>query len=397
MAATDVHDRPRTLSALAVRVWLAVVGLVSLATVVPAAPNDYMLSVWTLSYERGYRARALPASVLQWAGFDRVTPRLVATVSVVLLLVALVLLVELGARAYRHDQGLPTLLLGVLLVGSPVTLQMLAFDLASFDNVIVVLTLASLLIVLGSPGPAGLVAVGLLATLSTLTHEGFVLLGLPLIVGAVVVIRRGAPWRRIAGHVAVVVLGPAVALAWVQAAPLLPADEVPAREAEVRKRAELEPGSDRVAWPIRNHSRSLTDNIEHSARQVTRRGHRDHAVALLACLPSFLVAAAVGSRWVSPRHRRPLVLLWVGVVVAPLLLAPVAHDWGRWLTFSTFNALIAVVWVKARRRSPADTAPSHAWVALVAIAFLLPTLARNGSFRVRVGQPLELLRLILGL
>lgn len=398
MAETKVdHQGPEALSAAAVRGWMAVVGLVSMAAVVPARPRDYMMSFWALSYQRGYRARGLPGAVLQWLGVERISVQLVTVVSVALLLAGLALLVELGARAYRNDPGWPTFLLGMLLVGSPATLQFLALELGAFDHFLTVLTVGPLLLLLDDRGRGRLITVGLLTTVAVLIHEGFVLLGLPLIVAAVVV-RRGAPVRRrLVAEVAVVVAGPVLALAWIQAGPTLSPDDLPARHAEVLEVAEVAADHRPVVWPIANHTRSFTENIAYTADRIRERGHREHLVALLACLPTLAAVVAVGRQRLGGRDRRLLVVLWAGVVAAPLLLAPIGHDWGRWMVYATFNGLLAVVWLDAHRRPPTEATTSHTPMALMAIALILPALTRSGAFRADLGHPIEVVRTLFGL
>jgi hypothetical protein len=394
---TKANPRPGVLSDKAVRGWLSLVGLLSMLMVVPARPPDYLMSFWVLSYQRGYRARALPASVLQGVGVERVSHQVIAAISAAFLLAALVLLVEFGVRAYRHDPGWPSLLLGLLLVGSPVTLQIQALELGSFDHLVVVLTLAPLLILLDRAGWAHVTAVGAMATLGVLVHEGFLLISLPLLLAAVAARRDPLPWRRLAADVAIIVVGPLLALAWIQAGPMVSLDEVPERTEVVARVAEVDPEEPAISWPIVNHTRSFTDNVAYSARRVSERGHREHLVALVACLPSLIAAAAVGRHLLAGANRRLLLALWAGVVVAPLLMMVIGHDWGRWFAFSTFNGLMAVVWVSARRRAPAATWATHTPMVLMVIALILPSLARDGAFRVRLGQPIQLLRTILGL
>jgi hypothetical protein len=372
--------------------------MASIWSVVPARPSNYLLTFWALSYQRGYRARALPATILQWVGIEPVPARLVAWISTLLLVAALVLLVHLGASAVRARPGVPALLVAVLLVASPVTLRPLAAAPASLDLVGVVLALAALVVLLRTAGPAGLVVVGALATAGVLVHEAFVVLALPAIVAAVVV--RLGIGRRLAAGTALVLVGPLLALAWTATDAPLPRSELLPRLAEVHQVVEVDPGDRRVAWPILNHTRSLHDELRHTARRVEARGHEPHLRGLLACLPTLAVAGAVGAGWVGRERRLLLGVLWAGVVLAPLLLAPVGHDWGRWMTSATLNGVVAVAWYGAwssRRPAPVPRPrrPGQAvLVGVTVLALLAPVPARNGQPHERPGRPTELLQLL---
>jgi hypothetical protein len=394
-----------------VRGWLTGIGLVAAATVVPARPSDYLVTFWVLSHQRGYRARALPATVLQVAGAQPVSARVVGVVAVLVLGAVLALLVHLGAAAHRRQPGWPTAVLAVLLVGAPVTVRHLAFELASLDALLVLGALASLVVLLGGVSPPRLAATAVLATLSVLIHEGSVLLTLPLVLAAVVVACDGT-WPRRLVVVACVAAGPALALAWLQAAPVVPRGEALERLAAVHAASDVDPDDRAVLWPILNHTRTLGRSIEYTAERVAERGHRDHAVALLAVLPPLGAAALVGRRWLDPARRRLQVALWAGVVVAPVLMAPLGHDWGRWLAFAGFNGLVATIWSAARPATveqgtgevqghvatpPGPSGSLHAAAALVAVSLLIPTLARGGGLRTQVGEPIRLLRLLTGL
>ena len=393
----------RVLPTAALRCWLAAAGLLSMALVVPRAPSDFLMSFWGLSVQRGYRARALPATVLQVMGFERVTVRLVSWVSVLVLLVVLALLVRLATAGHRAWPSWTTLLLGVLLVGSPATLRSFAFELAALDGLVLLVTAAGLVVLLRDDGRWRLPAVGALAAVGVLVHEGSVLLTLPLLLAAVVVRAAGAPWRRVAAGVAVVAAAPLLALAWVATEPTLPREDVPERLAVVREAVELGPEEAKSRWAILNHTRTLPDNVRYTADEVAERGHGRHLISLLACVPSVAAAALIGRRLVPPGRRLLFGGLWAGATAAPLLLAPLGHDWGRWIAYGALNAVVGVVWLAARLRTTgeiartgAGRAVTHVTVALVALALMTPPFARGGSFRVRVGQPAEVLKVLLG-
>lgn len=390
-------------STLALRCWLAATGALAMGVVVPAAPSDFLMSFWALSVQRGYRARALPATVLQLLGVDRVTVRLVSLVSVLVLLVLLGLLVRLATAAHRSWPSWTTFLLGVLLVGSPATLRTFAFEPAAFDGLVLLLTSAALLVLLGDDGRWRLPAVGALAAAGVLVHEGFLVLALPLLVAAVVVRSGPAPWRRWTTEVAVVVALPLLALAWVAAGPTLPRGEVPARLAVVRSVVELGPDEAKGRWAILNHTRTVGDNLRYSAEVVADRGHGRHLISLLASVPTVAVAALVGRRLVAGGRGVLLGALWAGSTAAPLLLFPLGHDWGRWMAYAALNAVLAVSWLAARlratgeiRRTCASRAVTHLTVGLTVLALLTPAYARGGSFRSRVGQPAEVVKVLLG-
>ena len=388
---------------MALRCWLAAVGLFSMALVVPGAPSDFLMSFWALSVQRGYRARALPATVLQGVGFERVTVRLVSWVSAVVLLVVLALLVRLATTGHRSWPSWTTLLLGVLVVGSPATLRSFAFELAALDGLVLLVTVAGLVVLLRDGDRWRLPVVSALATVGVLVHEGFVLLTLPLLLAAVVVRAAGAPWRRVVAQVAVVVAGPLLALGWVAAEPTLPREDVPERLAVVREAVELGPQEAKGRWAILNHTRTLGENVRYTADEVAERGHGRHLISLLASVPSVAAAALIGRRLVPPGRRLLLGGLWVGATLAPLLLAPLGHDWGRWIAYGGLNAVLGVVWLAARQRTTgqiagvgAHRAVTQVTVALVALALMTPPFARGGSFRVRVGQPAEVVKVLLG-
>lgn len=398
----EVHPPPGALPTFAIRCWLAVSGLVSMALVVPAAPSDFLMSFWALSVQRGYRSRALPATVLQALGFERVTVRLVSWVSVLVLLAVLGLLVRLTTAGSPSWSSWTTLLLGVLVVGSPATLRSFAFELAALDGLVLLVTVAALLLLLRDGGSWRLPAVSALAAVGVLVHEGFVLLALPLLLAAVVVRAGPAPWRRVAAEAAVVLVAPLLALAWVAAEPTLPRGEVPARSAVVRSVVELEPGEDKSRWAILNHTRTIADNVRYTADVVRERGHGRHLISLLASVPTVAAAALVGRRLVPDGRRLLLGGLWAGSSVAPLLLALLGHDWGRWIAYGALNAVLGVVWLTARLRSTGEVGRTgatrgvtHVAVGLTVLALMTPPFARDGSFRVRVGQPADVVKVLL--
>lgn len=398
----EAHPPQGALPTFAIRCWLAVSGLVSMALVVPAAPSDFLMSFWALSVQRGYRSRALPATVLQALGFERVTVRLVSWVSVLVLLAVLGLLVRLATAGSRSWSSWTTLLLGVLVVGSPATLRSFAFELAALDGLVLLVTIAALLLLLRDGGSWRLPAVSALAAVGVLVHEGFVLLALPLLLAAVVVRAGPAPWRRVAAEAAVVLVAPLLALAWVVAEPTLPRGEVPAQSAVVRSVVELGPGEDKSRWAILNHTRTIADNVRYTADVVRERGHGRHLISLMACVPTVAAAALVGRRLVPDGRRLLLGGLWAGSSVAPLALALLGHDWGRWIAYGALNAVLGVVWLAARLRTTgeigrtgATRGVTHIAVGLTVLALMTPPFARDGSFRVRVGQPADVVKVLL--
>ncbi len=398
----EAHPHSGVLPTFAVRFWLAAAGLLSMALVVPAAPSDFLMSFWALSVQRGYRSRALPATVVQALGFERVTVRLVSWVSVLVLLAVLGLLVRLATAGSRWWPSWTTLLLGMLVVGSPASLRSFAFELVAFDGLVLLVTVTGLVVLLRDGGSWRLPAVGALAAVGVLVHEGFVLLALPLLLAAVVVRAGPAPLRRVAAEAAVVLVVPLLALAWVAAEPTLPRGDVAARSAVVRSVVELGPGEEKSRWAILNHTRTIADNVRYTADVVRKRGHGRHLISLLACVPTVAAAALVGRRLVP--DGRPLLLtgLWAGSSVAPLLLALLGHDWGRWIAYGTLNAVLGVVWLAARQRTTGEIGRTgaargvtHVVVGLTVLALMTPPFARDGSFRVRVGQPAEVLKVLL--
>jgi hypothetical protein len=404
----DHLDGPRPAAALGA---LAAVAALS-AT--PGAVREWLATHWLFTYREGLGRRAVVGSVLDAArGGSPPSLALITVLSLVALAGLAALLVALAVRALRADPRPGTLLVVAWLFASPATLRFVAQDLGRFDTINLAIVVGVLLLLPRCSRAVALALVAVACATGVAVHEAFLVLHVPLllVVTAVVVAPVGGDTGRTTfgverrTWVAVAATGfPAVATyLWVQLGAGIDAAAVPGVLAELRARTDFHVSEDSLLV----QARGLGEVQAYTTGGLAGAGPAQvaalFATILVACLPVLVI---VGRRlWRSSGERVPAALrdgrlgrsgrlgppqLLLVAGLSPLLLQPLAIDWGRWWALAAMNVTLAALWWAAHGAGGDPPTPDASigrdpvgrgsWL-VVAVWALVPAIGDTGGFR----------------
>jgi hypothetical protein len=335
---------PRNLStSQALAAWAGVLAALSLVLAQSSRyPRPTSLVHWLFSYQHGFVRRGLPGEVLRWVVPE---PDLRALTLVALGVTAgtigvLVAFVLWPLRRSLRDSG--ALLLALFVLTHFATLSSLAWDPGRFDAL-------GLLALLG-----GLVCVGAcaragrspalwclpLVVLALATHEVWLFLGLPALLGAWWW-AAPRPWGAHAWSGPVAVVG--AALAAVLAVVLLGGGAAGGAEAHL---ALLPPvaAEEEMLNPLRVLYRSTGASVGLALGWIFSLGSLiDHLILGLALLPTAFLARALLRELASlPGGARDATLF--ATALSPLLAYPLGLDYARWWSMAVTVAAVLLAW-----------------------------------------------------
>lgn len=390
-------------------VLVSLVAVVAVATTARGYADTWLATHWLFTYGDGLVRRGLVGTLVAPLAGTPVTLELLTVLGLVPLVLVAAGLVKLVVDALRVDPSPATWALAAALLVTPAGLRFLAFELGRFDtiNLVLVLGVLALLPRLGVWAGAGLVAgVG---ALGVAVHESFLFVHLPLLLAAAVTLwwrdagtgRRSPTWRDGVPVVAAVLPALAV-MAWVSTAPYLTEPEVASTLAALSRDATFLPDED----SLRIHARALPEVLAYTYGGLAGAGPVRvlllFTTIVLACVPAAVIAgralrvraAALGAATLD-RVGGSARVLTLGAL-GPLLMVPIAIDWGRWAALAAINLAVAALWATRVAGAPSPRAvpagrtdgprvrdpgqvPVVVWVVLL-LSALLPPIGPTGGF-----------------
>lgn len=322
-------------------------------------PNEFAMSHWLFDYRFGFMKRGLVGSVCAFGASlfgGSVSALGVNVLSGLLMLafVALLLFILFEAmRPFRDDSGrLPLLLIAV---SSPF-IVLNAHLIGYFDGLIYLL--AALAIALQVSNRA--LSSGLVSAAAVLTHESYVVVGLPLVVLAAYQSERERdrplPNRR---H-ALALVPPLLAFALVSAA-VEWGDISQLRERWSERLATIDFVSHKGPRTAELNTTAFSQFWNSDFRLVGRR--LVDSVVLGPGFPSLVTLLLMAHRGYGVRPLSPLSLLILFSVLSPLLLHTLAWDSARISAYPIGGALF-VLWILARTRTAVRPGPILSFLAL---------------------------------
>jgi hypothetical protein len=317
------------------RLWLAVAGLLILFRVIsflPGAVNGFAAGHYLFSYAGGFHKRALPGAVLD-AVFGYLPGKLIYALSLGTLAaftVALLVFMRRGLLASNE-----TLVLGLVLLGTPAVLPHFAYSIGYFDPILVICALVTLA-VLDSRLPEWLKL--LLAcvpcAIGVLTHESYLFAAFPLVLARALL--RGQPTRASLWVLAALVAVVTVAVQ-LFGHPSIPLDQYLTQAAA---RTDLAPEPETFRLLYFNLRENYAYLAEHYSNALT---DARLAAALIVPIPYFvmlhdLFRLATRATGATPTR------VWMAriLVLAPLILILVGFDALRWVSFACLNCSLLV-------------------------------------------------------
>ena len=341
--------------------WLlpAVLFVVSVARTA-GMPGDYALGHWLHHYGYGFIKRGLPGTLLKPLVDHRegVEVRLLlGYLTVVLLVVSVGGLVRAIQQLLEKAPGRGAWLLAfgaaIAFAGSPFS-RNLGYLIGYFDHLIVIATLLTLALVRAERW----LLAGLVGAAALLSHELYLVVGLPAVALACWLKLEGVERGRWTALAKAVGLPVVVGLAIFAAAENLSTDALESLRAEIMRGAAL--GAVSVDATTVHLAEPLADSFAAQAHEGWERLFL--APVLESTLPSFVVLFAAAGALAYRFGGRIACVLALGAVIAPLGVHFVAYDHGRITGFALFGAFTAiyaaVVFAPRRVRSdPADVHP----------------------------------------
>jgi hypothetical protein len=335
------------------------------------APNDFAEAHWLLDYRFGFMKRGLIGSLcstLTTLARTEMNPQLILALSLVLFYGTLAAMAVFLWRSTRHVTSIVGLLtVGLIFAASPFVV-MQAHLLGYFDALLYMLAIAAVLLTLSN---RPLLASGV-SVLAILTHESYLLLGLPLVFLASVAVVGASPDRKGWARYAVALAIPVLAFLAVAVFQAVVTDSVCLRQ----QLAEHLSGSGFVPTKSRGVAAWQTTTLMH----FFRRHHSEFAARLMNPFIWVFIGPSLVSLLVSMhvcyriRAFGPFSLLLLSIVCVPLSLHAVACDAVRIATYTLGNAFVAFcILARTRVASDADA---------VVLLLGLPVLLINAFHRV---------------
>lgn len=320
---TDWHDRTRLRFGV-----VGVVGSGLVLLILSDGPTDYSIAQWYFAYEHGTFSRSLIGTIFQLLGGD--PARHLTVVSIVIYSATAAVLLLGAVRLAAGRCSIVLLVAGVTLFAH--VIPHLANQLGRLDGVVILLAAGAVAFLSGNRS-SRFVWAGLLLTIAVLVHEAAMLLVVVWVAtyAADIEERRHPAQNRIRTAATLTVPAGVAAVASVL--------HMPSTHPTVLA-GEIFPATFPSVWAdfaTRIHFAGLSDHVAHTVDVVGHPAVLAH-FAVIAAAPLVIVAvAAIAALRLSSVGWAELAVteraLFV-VSAAPLLLAPIAHDWHRWSMFS---------------------------------------------------------------
>lgn len=350
-------------------VWIVVIVWTFSVTISRAIrmPNDFSEAHWLLDYRFGFIRRGLVGTICHLVANTigiQMSPQFILVLSSIMLSCMSVAMLYLLFLMLRRQKSKDTLIVGLVFTSSPFVVMM-AHLLGYFDAFLYFLAIVSVKLTISNhPFLAAI-----MSTLGMLIHEGYLLVGFPLVILAsiVMLLARGTKTSyTLRSHIFALCIPFFVFLA-IPLLQILTTDETSLRDqlakhlksfGFVPTRAEFV-----AIW-------QTTSFVEFFFQQVGLLDERLLDPIILASVaPTFLTILIFIHESYRIRAFSPFSIILVGTVCAPLAMHAVAWDTGRISTYLIGSGFIAW-WILSETQKPQPT--THLFL-LVAI----PTLALN--------------------
>lgn len=360
------------------RTWLTSRGAVSAVvvwTVVASVaralrpPNDFSEAHWLLDYRFGFIKRGLVGSLCSSVAgiFDvEMTAEAILWLSVATFCVMAAALLAILARSWADCAGARESVAVALVFASSPFFVSNAHLLGYFDALLYIAAIASAALMLSDrPVPAALVS-----SAAILSHEGYLLLGFPLVclasAAAVTPAASGAPGRRDRrkAHLAALTI-PVVVFAGVALRSSSESGRVVLRQqlaAHLEASGFVATMSENVA---RDQTAALTQLIPENVPLLDER--LLHAASLKSVAPSLVALVLLLFTSFHIRVFGALSAMLAGAICAPLLMHAVAWDTARIWTYTLGGTVIAY-WILAETR---QSRAVHRWIVLMSVAVVI--------------------------
>ena len=327
-------------------------------------PNEFAMTHWLFDYRFGFMKRALVGSICalgSWLLGSSLSAPAIVVLSSALMVVFLVTMLAILRQAmspFRNDpEGLSVAL---VIVSSPF-IVLSAHLIGYFDGLIYLIAALAIATALGDrPGLSGLVSV-----IGVLTHESYVVVGLPLVALASYQGRRSSAPASTRRHCWLVLLPPLIAFGLLSAA-VEWGNPAELRDHWTRHLAAFEFVKNRGPRTLELNTTSFSQFWDSGFRLFYRR-LVDSALlgTSLPTLLAVLLFAHTGYR-VRPLSRSSLMILFT--VLCPWLLHALAWDSARISAYPICGALLAI-WILSRTRASAPIPSAVIPAALLAFLF----------------------------
>lgn len=337
-------DWQGTIIAAAVVVWTYVVTIGRAIR----RPNDFSEAHWLLDYRFGFMKRGLIGSICSLVTDAlglQMTPRLIGILSFITLCSMSIAMLCLLVRALRRQQDRTGILvLGLVFASSPFVV-MSGHLLGYFDSLLYFLTIVAVTLVLrGHPMFAAI-----LSSLAILTHESYLLIGLPLVFLATVEVLTANRDRNARSTLYIIAI--CIPVAVFLAASLLQSLTTDAMilRSQLAERLDsfhfVPTQSEGVA---RYQTTSFIEFFRQQYRAFPSRLLNPRILASVG--PTFLTIFVFISRFYQIRTFSPFSVVVLGVVCASLAIHAIAWDTARISTYVIGNGFIAW-WILAETRT----------------------------------------------
>ena len=355
-------NQHRTIYAVTVVIWTFAVTLCRAIRM----PNDFSEAHWLLDYRFGFMKRGLIGSIcalITNAFGTNMTPMLIAVMSVIMLCCMSVAMLSLLVRAFwRQQMRMDVFVFGVVFASSPFVVISAHLN-GYFDALLYFFAIASILLVFrGQP-----LFASVLSSLAILTHESYLLVGLPLVCLASIGVltantKRASRWYY---HIIAIIIPIAVFLA----ASLLQGLTTDA----MLLRAQLFNHLESFGFvPTRSEGVAIwqtTSFIEFFRTQHGAFGGRLLSPVIIASVgPTLLAMLVFIHTCYRIRAFSPFSVALLGAVCSPLAMHAVAWDTPRISSYTIGGGFIAW-WILSETRTAQQADDSFLLIALPVLVF----------------------------
>ncbi|MCY7295035.1 hypothetical protein [Alteromonas sp. a30] len=142
--------------------------------------SDWKFTHYLFNYEYGFIKRGLVGELFAFFS-PNIHFQSVVSFSYLLVIALSVVLVAMWSQVFFKDRSKAALLLALIAIVSPFTIQHLVYDLGRFDAITALLALATIGAIKNTKGPSQFLLVNLLLSTSLLVHEAAFFMFFPLI------------------------------------------------------------------------------------------------------------------------------------------------------------------------------------------------------------------------
>jgi len=329
-----------------IRPFLLPALLIPLATILSTSlqpVNDWLATHWALTYDLGFIKRGLTGSVFQGViSSDIISIEGITIAAYVIYFVLAGLLATYIVSAFRQDTFLAT-----LLVCSGFALQQLGQDIGRFDQIVLILTLLSIIAIPKLSTTLIIVVTTTTALLSLLIHEGSALISIPVVFSALTIYCITYQ-KSLSIPIIYIVISMAIFFSII----------IAGNAATIEQTQWFSYLQEKTSFNINMVSAGvpftqLQSNVEYSLeRLLTIKTGKRMALLLLFCTPYLIILYALIKTHSQGRPTSIRLLLLLPLLsTTPLYFLGV--DYFRWVAIAMLNTLLIVVFFRHISHAPA--------------------------------------------